>query len=60
MSNISISLEGIEKNAKFPAGPTMDRPGPMLLIDAITAVKVVTRSCPSNDKAKRETVNTTI
>ena len=33
---------------KLPAGPTWPSPGPMLLTQAITAVKAVTGSSPVN------------
>ena len=55
ISNIITSLEKLLKNPKLQSGPTMESPGPILLIVAATAVKFVTRSCPSKDIAKTET-----
>ena len=57
ISKIKTILEGIEKNAKLPAGPTLLSPGPTLLIVAATAVKLVTRSCPSKEISKRDATN---
>ena len=47
MSKDSSSLDHQEKAEKFPMGPTTSRPGPMLLMHAVRAVKVVTMSKPS-------------
>ncbi len=55
ISNIITSLEKSLKNPKLQSGPTIESPGPILLIVAATAVKFVTRSCPSKDMAKTET-----
>lgn len=40
-------LTGDEKNAKFPAGPTLPKPGPMFPIRAREAVKPLNKSAPS-------------
>ena len=42
-----IILERGENMLKLPAGPTISRPGPMLLIHAITAVTVTSVLKPS-------------
>ncbi len=39
-------------------GPTTSKPGPMLLMQAVTAVKVVTMSNPLRLKSRKETVKT--
>ena len=38
---------GDEKNAKFPAGPTLPKPGPMFPIRAREVVNPLNRSAPS-------------
>ena len=58
MSKDSSSLDHQEKAEKFPMGPTTSRPGPMLLMQAVRAVKVVTMSKPSRLSSRKETVNT--
>ena len=60
ISKMSMSLDGAEKNAKFPLGPTSESPGPILFIAATTDVKVVTISCPSKDSANTEAVRMTM
>ena len=57
---VRTSFESEEKSAKFAAGPTPERPGPMLLMVAATAVKFVTRSRPSIVISSSETINTRI
>ena len=54
ISNISTIFEGILKPLKFPAGPTTESPGPVLLIQAFTAEKSVTRSKESSVKIKTD------
>lgn len=54
ISNIRIILEKMLKCPKFCVGPTRARPGPILLIVAITAVKFVTKSLPSKEMAKMD------
>ena len=44
MSNISIYLEKLLKKPKLHVGPTRERPGPILLNVAATAVKLVVKS----------------
>ena len=44
MSNISTYLEKSEKNPKFAEGPTRFKPGPILLMVAVTALKLVKKS----------------
>ena len=58
ISKISTSFEGIEKKAKFSVGPTSERPGPILLIVAATAVKLVTASLQSKETSRVETAKT--
>jgi len=60
ISNINISFEGIEKKAKLQVGPTASSPGPILFMVAATAVKFVTRLCPSSESSSTDTANTTI
>ena len=55
MSKDSSSLERGEKDEKFPMGPTTSRPGPTLLMQVATEVKVVTRSISSRDTSRQET-----
>lgn len=54
ISNIRTNFEKEVKQLKFCVGPTNSRPGPMLLIVAVTAVKLVTKSLPSSEMAKSE------
>ena len=58
MSKDSSSLDAQEKAEKFPTGPTISSPGPMLLMQAARAVKVVTMSNCSRLKSRKEAVNT--
>ena len=44
MSIVRTRVEKSEKMPKLPVGPTIPRPGPILLKVAATAVKLVTRS----------------
>ncbi len=60
ISNISTYLLKFEKKPKFLVGPTIDRPGPMLLMVAATAVKLVVISLPSKDTRKSDRPNTII
>ena len=46
ISKLSGQLGPRRKAEKFPVGPTMPKPGPMLLIQALSAVKVDNRSKP--------------
>ena len=57
---MSTSFEKGENAAKFDAGPTPPRPGPMLLMVAATAVKFVIRSLFSKDSAITYATNTSI
>ena len=59
ISNIRIYLEKTEKDAKLPVGPTISRPGPILLSVAATEVKVVVKSNPSRLIRRIDTINTT-
>ena len=54
ISNINTYLEKFEKNEKFCEGPASDKPGPILLIVAATAVKLVTRSYSSKETRNSE------
>ena len=49
ISNGSMILENIEKDAKLLTGPTRDKPGPILLTVAITAEKFVSKSNQSTE-----------
>ena len=60
ISNIRMNLEKTENSEKFPAGPTISSPGPILLSVAAIAVKFVVKSKPfklnnSNDPTKTTT-----
>ena len=52
--NVNTSFEKIEKSAKLEVGPTCERPGPILLMVATTAVKLVIRSLLSRVISNRE------
>ena len=54
ISKDKTSLENHENPAKFDAGPTSPRPGPILFIVAVMAVKLVIKSLLSNDIAIRD------
>ena len=60
MSKDSSSLDAGEKAEKLPRGPTISSPGPMLLMQAVRAVKVVTNPFCSRDSSKKEATNTAI
>lgn len=47
MAKLSSSLEKSEKAEKFPVGPTIPSPGPILFRQAAIAVKFVSKSKPS-------------
>ena len=53
-------MDAGENAEKLPRGPTASRPGPMLLMQAVRAVKVVTSPFCSRDNSKKETTNTAI
>ena len=57
ISNIRTYLAKGEKKAKFAEGPTISRPGPILLMVAATAVNPVIRSVlskiPTEQKEQR-------
>ena len=53
MSKIMTSFERSLNKEKFPDGPTMAKPGPILLIVANTALKLVSKEKPSRDKNKK-------
>ena len=57
MSNISTYFEKGENPLKFCVGPTSSSPGPILLIVAVTAVKLVIKSFPSSDIRRTDEVN---
>ena len=46
ISNIRIYFEKTENCEKFPHGPTISSPGPILFKVAVTAVKFVVKSNP--------------
>ena len=52
ISNDNSSFEAGENAEKFPVGPTMPKPGPILLIHALKAVNVEIKSKPSSDNSK--------
>ena len=54
ISNIKTNFVKSVKNPKFSIGPTIERPGPILLIVATTEVKQVVVSCPSRETSKTE------
>lgn len=56
ISKINTHLDKSVKCAKFCVGPTMDKPGPMLFIVAITEVKLVTKSFSSNATIRIEKI----
>ena len=58
MSKDSSSLDQGEKLEKLPMGPTISRPGPTLLMQAATAVNVVTRSNCSRDTNRQDATKT--
>ena len=60
ISNISTTLDNAEKSEKLLIGPTSLRPGPILFMVAATAVKVVTRSFPSNEIMSSEKIKSII
>ena len=41
MSKVRTNFERLENSEKFPVGPTLPSPGPILLKVAATAVKLV-------------------
>ena len=60
ISNIRMNLEKTENSEKFPVGPTISRPGPILFSVAAIAVKFVVKSKPfklnnSSDPTKTTT-----
>ena len=55
MSKDSSSLDQGENSEKLPMGPTISRPGPTLLMQVATAVKVVTKSICSRDTSRQDT-----
>ena len=59
MSNISIYLEKLLKKPKLHVGPTRERPGPILLNVAATAVKLVVKSKFSTEISSIETTKMT-
>ncbi len=54
ISNIRTYFDKRENMPKLDAGPTMDRPGPILLIVAAIAVKFVVKSKLSRLTSSRE------
>lgn len=46
ISNIKMNLEKTENSEKFPAGPTISSPGPILFSVAAIAVKFVVKPKP--------------
>lgn len=59
IAKINVILDIAEKPPKFPIGPTISRPGPILLNVAATAAKFVTKSNLSKDKINIDIVNIT-
>ena len=60
ISKLSSSLANGAKAEKFPVGPTMPKPGPMLLIQALSAVKVDSRSKPFRLSSSQDTAYSSI
>ena len=58
MQNERTTLVKGENAAKVPDGPTMPRPRPVLLNDAMTAVALVTISLPSKEIRRSDTEKT--
>lgn len=52
MAAESTSLERLESREKFPIGPTTPNPGPILLKQASTEVRVVSISNPSKETTR--------
>lgn len=57
MSKIKIHFDKSVKCPKFWVGPTIDSPGPILFIVAITEVKFVTKSFSSREITKIDSTN---
>ena len=55
ISIVITSFDKIENSEKFPVGPTLPKPGPILLIVATIAVNVVAGSKPSSETISVET-----
>ena len=55
MQNERTIFEKAVKDEKFPAGPAIPRPGPILLSEAITAVALEAMSFPSMEISAVET-----
>ena len=53
ISNISTAFEKALKPAKFPTGPTISSPGPILLKQATTADILVVTEKPSSETARK-------
>ena len=58
MSKMRTIFENGEKNPKFEVGPTSPRPGPILLRQEVTAVKLVTWPLFSGARSMIETTKT--
>ena len=59
ISNIKMNFEKTENSEKFPTGPTISSPGPILLRVAAMAVKFVVKSKPFKLNSKKEPTKTT-
>ena len=60
MHKDNTALLMIEKSAKFPVGPTIPNPGPILLMAESTAVVEETMSLLSNDTTAVDAANIAI
>lgn len=45
----NVNFDRFENSEKFPLGPTIPNPGPILPMQATTELKVVVKSNPSSD-----------
>ena len=57
MSKMKTHLDRSVKCPKFWVGPTRERPGPMLFMVVVTAVKFVIKSFSSREMRRIETTN---
>ena len=55
MSNIRTNFDARDRCPKLAVGPTAERPGPILLMVAVTAVKTVSRLSPPSNAVTRRT-----
>ena len=58
IASVSTTLDKEEKQEKLQVGPTKEKPGPMLLKVAVTAVKLVVKSKLSKLMSNSDAANT--